>query len=90
MRTEQHGNLFAKLNNVNLSDDAVRDEKRMDSRSGEFPGNLFGRRSANAASPLASDRCCHRMASSASIVEDHRDRHRNQLTLFTFVNLVRD
>jgi hypothetical protein len=24
MRTEQHGNLFAKLNNVNLSDGAVR------------------------------------------------------------------
>ena len=27
MRTEQHGNLFAKLNNVNLSDGAVRNMK---------------------------------------------------------------
>ena len=27
MRTEQHGNLFAKLNYGNLSDGAVRDEK---------------------------------------------------------------
>jgi hypothetical protein len=27
MRTEQHGNLFAKLNNVNLSDGAVRNRR---------------------------------------------------------------
>ena len=44
MRTEQHGNLFAKLNYVNLSDGAVRD---MRVRSG---GSRNGGRSEHALS----------------------------------------
>jgi hypothetical protein len=38
MRTEQHDNLFAKLNNGNLSDDAVRDDRSRTARAGAAAG----------------------------------------------------